>query len=305
MINEKGNNKDLVMDRSNKGKSVMANCLALCNEITMGIHYVQAAILLYNTVFLSTVIFNCQAWTNLTKEDEKKLLTVQLSYLKRILRSPQSTSNCFVFLEMGILPIIFIIHTRQLSFLHHILNLEPDDPVRRLYNEQLSLPYEKNWGNTTQKLLMKYELQHLNPISMSKLSWKQTVKEHVADFAFRELLKEAKDKSKTNHLNYSKLTPQPYIFKLHPKAASTVFKLRSRNIECKANRKSNTTDLSCRLCQTEEETQEHIVNCPGILEDNESEVDIEPVMVRDVDVESDSSLVMEICRRISLFHDKI
>ena len=42
MINDKGNNKDLILDRVNKGKSAMANCLALSNEVTMGIHYVQS-----------------------------------------------------------------------------------------------------------------------------------------------------------------------------------------------------------------------------------------------------------------------
>jgi hypothetical protein len=305
MINEKGNNKDLVKDRVNKGKSVMANCLALCNEITMGIHYVEVAVLLYNTVFLSTIIFNSQAWTNLTKEDEKELQTLQLSYLKRILRSPQSTSNCFVFLETGILPIMYTIHTRQLSFLHHILNLEPNDPVRKLYNEQLSLPYEKNWGNKTNELLIKYNLQHLDPISMSKEAWKKSVKRQVSDLAFRELSLEAKSKSKTTHLNYTKLAAQPYIFQLHPKAASTIFKLRSRNIECKANRKSKTTDLVCRLCRNGEETQKHIVNCPCVVGENEPVVDIEPIMVGDVDVENNLSLVTEICKRIGAFLDKI
>ena len=302
MVNEKGDNKDLIADRVKKGKSVIVNCMALCNEITMGAHHVKVALTLYHSVFVSTLLFNCQAWTNLLKDDMKKLETIQLKYLKRILRAPQSTSNCFVYLELGILPISYIIHIRQLSFLHHILLLQQNDPVRRIYTEQLSLPYEKNWGNQTQQLLKTHNLQNIDPTTMSGDTWKKKVKTVITDHAFAKLKEEAKQKTKTKHLEYSKFAPQPYITGLHPKPASTIFKVRSKNIECKINRKSNSTDTSCRLCQAEEETQDHIVNCPVTNKSN-LQFDLQPVMRPDEDFQS--SYVTELCRRICSFHDEV
>ena len=206
MVNEKGDNKDLIADRVKKGKAVIVNCMSLCSEITMGTHYVKAALTLYNSVFVSTLLFNCQAWTNLLKDDVKKLETIQLKYLKRILRAPQSTSNCFVYLELGILPISYVIDIRQLSFLHHILLLGENDPVRRIYNEQLSLPYEKNWGNHIKHLLVTHNLQDTDPATISGDSWKKKVKEVVTNFAFMKLKEEAKHKSKTKHLDYTTFT---------------------------------------------------------------------------------------------------
>ena len=235
MVNEKGNNKDLIKDRVKKGKSAMVNCLSLCNEITMGIYFAKVALILYNAVFVSTLLFNCQAWTNLLLDDIKKLETTQLMYLKRILRSPLSTTNCFVFLELGVLPLSYIIHIRQLSFLHHILLLEEDDPVRLVHDEQLSLPFERNWGNNTKKLLMTYNLHNVNLLEMSRDTWKQRIKKQVTEYAFQKLTAEAKEKTKTKHLTYTEFIPQPYIFHYNPKVSSTIFKVRSRNVECKAS----------------------------------------------------------------------
>ena len=303
MINDKGNNKDLIIDRVNKGKTVMAICFALCSEIAMGTYFVEAAILLYNSVFLSTIIFNSQAWTNLLIEDLKKLQVIQLRYLKRILSSPQSTANCFVFLEMGVLPIEYVIHCRQLGFLYHILCLEEQDPVKQIYHEQLSLPFEKNWGNKTQSLLAQYDLKDVSPSDMSKSSWKQMVKDKVRAYAFNTLVNEASVKTKICHLTYTTFTPQPYISKFPPKVASVVFKIRSKNIECKANRKSSSSDMLCRLCKTSGETQEHIINCPCVKHEDEEDLDISPIMNQDT--ENHSKLAADVCERLRRFHEKL
>ena len=302
MVNEKGDNKDLVSDRVQKGNVVMINSLSLCNEVTLGAHHTKVALILYTLVFVSTVLFNCQAWTNLTKDDIKKLETCQLKFLKRILRSPQSTPNCFMYLELGVLPLSSIIHIRQLSYLHHILQLDRNDPVRRIYDEQMSLPFEKNWGNQTKKLISMYNLEDLDPSKMSPAAWKQRVKTKVSDYVFQKLVDEAKSKSKTKHLTYSKFTLQPYMEHYNPKTVSTISKIRSRNVECKANRKSSSENLQCRLCGEEEETQQHIINCSKIRSDEEPELDLHPIMNQDVALNSTD--VVEICRRISLFHDK-
>ena len=106
----------------------MVNCLSMCNEVTLGLFFVTSAIILYESVFLATLLSNCQTWRNLNNEDYKKLEVTQLRYLKRVMKAPLSTPNAFVFLEFGALPVKRILHIRQLSFLHHIVCLDSDDP---------------------------------------------------------------------------------------------------------------------------------------------------------------------------------
>ena len=188
------------------------------------------------------------------------------------------------------------------SATNSILQLDRDDPVRRIYEEQISLPFEKNWGNHTKSLMLMYGLQELDPSSMSCDAWKHRVKTTVSEFVFQKLTHEASCKSKTKHLKYSKFDLQPYMDHYNPKTVSTIAKIRSRNVECKTNRKSSSDNLQCRLCNQEEETQQHIVNCSKILSAEDPELDLTPIMTGDVELNSPD--VIEVCRRISLFHDK-
>ena len=138
---------------------------------------------------------------------------------------------------------------------------------------------------------------------MSFPSWKQKVKTRVNENIFQKLVDEARSKSKTKNLTYTKFSLQPYMEHYHPKIASTISKIRSRNVECKANRKSSSQNMQCRLCEGEEETQQHIVNCSKIRLNNEPEIDLRPMMEQDVEL--NNADVLEVCRRISVFHDKV
>ena len=111
----------------------MITIVSLMSETEVGIHHVSVMLLLYRALFLSTVLFNSSTWSNLRKKDLDSLKTLQLKFLKRIVGVASSTCNAFVYLELGVLPINFEIEKRQLMYLHRILQLEPTDPVWKLF----------------------------------------------------------------------------------------------------------------------------------------------------------------------------
>ena len=84
----------------------------------------------------------------------------------------------------------------------------------------------------------------------------------------------------------------------HHKQSSIIFKLRSRSIDCKANRKSAATDLNCRLCMQAEETQYHVINCPKVCDGST----VELTKVYDTVISSGDEDVVEICRRVDEFN---
>ena len=143
----------------------------------------KTALLLYKTIFLASVLFNSQAWTNLTKTQLIQLRTVQLKYLN--------------YLELGVLPIEFEIHRRQLMFLHHIHTLPPDDPAQQIFRQQKLLPYEKNWWNGVAELLEKYELTDVDYDTICKDEWKNMVDANITDYAFQQLKEECSSMTKT------------------------------------------------------------------------------------------------------------
>ena len=97
------------------------------------------------------------------------LSTMQMKFLKKTMMVKQAVSNSFVCLELGVLPVEYEIHKRQLSFLHHIIHLEDDDPVKRMWKNQKQLPEHNNWWNGVEKLMVKYSIQ-LSEEDIKKMS---------------------------------------------------------------------------------------------------------------------------------------
>ncbi len=161
---------------------------------------------------MASILFNSQAWRNLTNKDSDQLQTLQLRLLRRICGAPPSISTSFLFLELGVLPIKYEIHKRQISFLHHILNLDRDDPVYVAYELMKSLPGELDWYNDIQALCATYKItmDEEEVAKMSKDSFKKLVKIKVEKFALDSLKEECANQSKTKGITYDKLQMQPY-----------------------------------------------------------------------------------------------
>ena len=298
-VNERGNNKDMVEDRVKSAKAAMANCLSLCNEVTVGLFFVTSSLILYDSVFMATLLSNCQEWRNLSIEDYKKLEVTQVRYLKRVMKAPLSTPNVFVYLECGALPVKYVIHMRQLSFLHHILHLDSNDPVKKVFESQQFLPYEKNWSNEVLPLLSEYNLSDYDINHISKDAWKDIVKHNVTQVVLARLSSDIKEKTKTKHLSYNIFKSQPYMHQFSYKQVSILFKLRSFSVDCKGNRKSSHNEFTCRLCKAAEETQSHVINCPVVNEDG-TILDLSKVLHGDF-TEGDEEII-EICRRVDEFN---
>ena len=236
VFNCKGNNSDLVSGKVNTCKAVIASIFAVCNEITFGMHYMRVMYLLYKTVFIPSMLFNSQAWSNISSANITTLQTSQLKCLKRMLKVPTSTPNACTFLELGVLPIKFEVQSRQLLFLKHILSLTEDDPVRKLFNEQKLFPFEKNWANNIAKVLQLYELPNEKDINeMSKDKWRRMVKEKIKNKAWKDLMKECEMRKKTKNLIYTTFSAQSYLFSYQSDIATTIFRIRAKSTNCKEN----------------------------------------------------------------------
>ena len=75
----------------------------------------------YVSVFLPGLVYNCEAWSNLTRKDYLDFEKVQKNFLLRVIDLPNSTPTAALFLELGILPAQFVLECRQLTFLKKIL----------------------------------------------------------------------------------------------------------------------------------------------------------------------------------------
>ena len=241
----------------------------MCSDVTMGIHGLETILMLYRGLFVQVILNNAQAWSNLTQTDLKALQTIQLKYIKRAFHAPSSTSNTLTYLETGILPIKNEIHIKQLTFLHHILTLPDNDPVKFTYQQQLLYSYP-NWANEVGELRRQYNLTETDAeIEVkSKDAWKRSVKKKVEMAALECLNKEGEGKRIASNLcPYMKYVRQEYVDRLPPKLARKIFHIRTGTIDLRGVREYTYGDNTlCRLCHAEDETVEHVVNNCNELE---------------------------------------
>ena len=107
---------------------------------------------------------------------------------------------------------------------------------------------------------------------------------------------------KTEGLNYDTFDCQTYLTEMTPLDAEVIFRARLRSINCKGNMSSSyRTNMSCRLCGTADETQEHLVDCVKVRNE-EDHLDLS--IVNDL-ASADPSDVKELCYRVRTFNELI
>ena len=90
----------------------------------------------YESAFLSSRLFNCQSWAKVRKSNDiVALATIQLKYLKQMMRVAYSTAKTGVCLELGMLSIENEIDIRKTKFLHDVLSLENDGCFKKMFHQ--------------------------------------------------------------------------------------------------------------------------------------------------------------------------
>ena len=101
---------------NSKGNNII-EIISLCKETNFGKHQIFSMMVMYQSVFLPRLIYNCESWSNLTHKDILNLQGAQLNFLRRVMEVPKSTPTAALFLKLGILHIQYEIEKRQLVFL--------------------------------------------------------------------------------------------------------------------------------------------------------------------------------------------
>ena len=241
-ITSDGSNKKNVAARKGKGFGIIDKIMSMLEEIAFGPNYFDIAILLRNSLFLSSILLNSEAWYGLTVADVEQLEIVDQALLKKILDAPCSTPSPSLYLELGCLPIRFIIKTRRLMFLHYILNQEEDSLMLRFFNAQLSNPVEGDWTEQVEKDLQDLNMNlSMNEIkSLSEECFRTKVKNAILKAAFEWLTSEKLKRSKVMNISYEKLQMQEYLLstEMETREKKLLFQLRTRMVDLKVNFKN-------------------------------------------------------------------
>ena len=170
-------------------------------------------------------------------------------------------------------------------FLHHIHTLPSEDPVNKIFQQQKLLPDEKNWYNNISSLLVRYNLSDSGLEEMSKDEWKMSVDTSVNEVAFTSLTVECGNMTKTHQLQYDTFERQSYITTCPSDIARLLFRIRGKIINCRDNHHQANPNLTCRLCHTHIETQNHAINCREVRSTEEI-ISLQPYISPSFEIDS-------------------
>ena len=154
------------------------------------------AILLRNSLRISYLLTNSDAWHNLIEADLRNLEKIDEGLLSKVLATPITTPKEMLYLELGVIPIRFIIKSRRLNFLKYLLVQPCDSLVRQVLEAQLKHPTRNDWGQTIKHDLEEIGLEIDDVNNMTKKYFRTFVRNKTEAMAFEYLTdKKLKNKS--------------------------------------------------------------------------------------------------------------
>ena len=280
VISSDGRNIKNIKSRIAKGTGIVNKILTMLDGIPFGKHYFEVGVILRNSLLVSSMLFNCEAWYNITRAELDLFETVDLFLLRSLLKAPKGTPKEMLFLELGCIPFREIIRERRQKNLHSILNEDEKSMVSRFFHAQQKNPTKKDWVTTVMDDLEYLDMKNLSMEEirkMKKTSFMKIIKEKNQIKVFEKLTKEKLSHSKVKHVEHNCIIIQKYLLPnsmiMKKEEAQLIFHLRCRVTEVKNNLKGKYDQLECGACGLFEEDQKHILECE-VLNRNKTIQDI-------------------------------
>jgi hypothetical protein len=124
-----GRNIKNIKARIGNGKGIVNKICTLLDGIPFGKRYLEIGLIFRNCFLVSSVLFNSEAWYNVTEAELNLLETIDLSFLRKLMHAPKGTPKEMLYLEPGCRPFREIMRERRLGFFHYILNQDPNNMI--------------------------------------------------------------------------------------------------------------------------------------------------------------------------------
>ena len=239
-----------------------------------GKYFFEVATILRESLFLSSVLLNSEAWVNYTQKDVRILEQCDEILLSKILDCEGNTSNAIKYLELGILPIRFEIMKRKLSFLQYILLEDENSMIRKVLKATQEDSTKNDFVQTCEKYLKVLDIRlSFDQIEkMSKPVFKKLLKEKARLAAFNYLIVEKSKQSKIVDIKYEKLEMQEYLLcgDRNVNVSRIIFKARSKTLDIKSQKKWKYVDQLCSGCLINGESGEEMLRCKSFGENKEN-----------------------------------
>ena len=281
IVDTSGKIRSTIEERKRKGYGIVAEILAIVNDIPLGKYKMEIGLKLRKAMLLNSLLFNSEAWHDITEKEIKLLEVVDEHLLRSLAGAHSKTPLEFLYLETGSVPVRFILACRRMIYLQTILKRPDTELTKQIYLTQKEKPTK---GDFYCLVVQDFEairepLNEKDIANKSKLSHKNNIKHKTRNAAFEYLKEKQSQHSKIKDVQYKSLETQQYMTStlFNNTEVCLLFALRSRYIDCKTNfrYKYKNDDLLCQLCGQSEDNQPHLLQCKILSKYFESEEKVE------------------------------
>ena len=263
IISNDGKHTKNILSRRSKGIGITNEIITILDSLFLGPYHFWISRILRQAMLLSVLLFNAETWLRLTKENIKKLESIDLMLLRKLLKAPVSTPKPALYLETGSIPIKYTLKSKRIMYLHHILTRSDDALIKKVFFAQLHNTGKGDWCSVVREDLDMLGLERLSfeEISeKSRESMRTLINEKINQRAFFELEREKEKLSKIAGLPYTKLEMQAYLSdsELPTRLKQLAFKWRTRMIKVGWNYGNK---QKCPICKINDDTQYHLFEC--------------------------------------------
>ena len=273
IIANDGKNMKNILSRVNKSIGITNQILSILDDICFGRYHFEVAVVLRNSLLLSSILTNSEAWYNLKKEEVEKLEKADEKLLRKILECPFSTPKEMIYLELNCLPIRYIIKCRRVMFLSYIVREEKSSLIFKFLEAQLASPTKNDWGQTVaadlDELDITFPIFEISKTPVEK--FRKLTMTNICTLALKHLNGEKGGHSKVLNIVYRNMKIQEYLTPnvIDIQEAKFIFHLRTRMVDVRKNFSGSYPNLNCPLCNLEPDTQEHLLKCEKLDADTD------------------------------------
>ena len=175
--------------------------------------------LLRDSLLISSILYNAEAFYNLTDAELNLIETVDLMFLRQLMNIPKTTLKEMFFLELGCVPLRQVITEKRFSFLHYILNQDSKSLINRFFQSQLASRTKKDWITTVindlQSLEIKYSFEEIR--KMKKEHFMTIIKDKIRAKTYKVMEEIKGSHSKVKNLLHENIQMQKYLKQIHAK----------------------------------------------------------------------------------------
>ena len=267
-------NQPNIKDRTGKAVGNVNKIISGLYERPYGRYTYRAAKIMREAMLIGPMVNNSEVWFNVTKEDLNNLEKPDTMLQRQLLTKIGNPCKVFMCLELGLVPVTFVIMGNRLKYLNTILRENTNSMLRQVYDEQKADSCKGDFVDQVSKDMkeLNINLTEKEIGSITKYVWKDFVDKTIKQAALKYLTEENSRMEKTKEIKFEELKMSDYLFENKQMSLTKIiFNIRSGTLDIKSWNPWKYKDLWCVGCGTEQEDMSHFVICKSYGESTQYE----------------------------------